>query len=246
MKQVIESIYIHVAVKIDTPKNLHEYSSSRQEEFSFDKNNRFTDYTKKNSDISFLTLDDNNQWYYITNFEINNFSELKLARQIFIPPYLNQGISLPLIKQLNSEHLIPKNQGYDKAYAHVSIKTKELSSLSPIQQSKLANVDGDDDPIVSSNLHYISNIYNNTETRFVSGIETNSFATLTENEDYYRNIHLPNVSTLYLKYFVYFREYGFVPSMQMMPKLLNNLWLSTQANKNDWNKSLLKIIPLNN
>lgn len=240
----IESIFIHIAVKIEKPKNLDAYVSTAPEDFSFDKNNRFTDYHKKNSNNSFISLDDKKQWYYFTNFEVNSFSELKLARQIFKPSYLKQELTLPLIEQLSKEDLIPRFEGYDKGYAHVSVKTKDIQSLSPIIKSRLANVDGEDDPIVSSNLHYISNTYNHTKTNFISGVETNSFATITESSDYYNSIHIPKVSNLYLKYFLYFIEHGIVPSKQMMPKLLNNLWLSTQANTNNWNRNLLKVIPL--
>jgi hypothetical protein len=240
----IENIFIHIAVKIEQPDNLNAYTSTAQEKFAFDKNNCFTDYYPKTTSNSFLTLDDKGQWYFFTHFNVHSFSELKLARQIYKPPYLKDEARLPLIEQLTKEQLIPKTEGYDKGFAHVSVKVKDLESLSPIIKSKLANADGEDDPIVSSNLHYIRNTYNGAKTHFISGIETNSFATITENEHYYNNIHIPKVSNLYLKYYVYFIEHGIVPSTQMMPRLLNNLWLSTQANTNNWNGSLFKRISL--
>jgi hypothetical protein len=240
----IESTFIHIAVKIEKPDNLDSYTSTKQEKFAFDKKTRFTDYYPKDSSNSFLTLDDKNQWYFFTHFNVNSFSELKFARQIYKPPYIEDEIRLPLMEQLAEKKFIPKEEEYDKGFAHVSVKVKDLKSLSPIVQSKLANVDGEDDPIVSSNLHYIPNTYDGAKTHFIAGTETNSFVTITENKHYYNDIHVPKISNLYLKYFVYFNEHGNVPSKQMMPRLLNNLWLSTQANTNEWNERLFKRVEL--
>lgn len=238
-------IIIHTAVKIHKPKNMHKfYHIEKTNEFAFTNNDIFIDYLI-NKSSSFLTIDNIGNCFYITNFKVSSLSELKLSRQIFKPSYLGNDVKFPLIERLNEEELVPILEGYDKAYAHVSVFTEDLNSFSSVNISRFANVDGPDDPTVVDKIHYISSYYKNYETRFVSGVETNSFLTITENKDYFYKIHIPNVSTLYLKYFIYFSEHDRIPSKQMLPKLLGNLWRSMQGNTSDFNENLFKTLCLN-
>jgi hypothetical protein len=244
MNTHIHEIYLHTAVKIHKPENLNNLTPKMSTDYVFDREDRFTDYIDNQPGIaklSYITKDDKDQYYYITGFKVCSLDELKLSRQIFVPSYLDKDDhSFPLIDRLKKENLIPIQNGFDKAYAHVSVYTKKMNLLTAIDYSRLANVDGYDDPLVIDRVNYISNYYENQETRYVSGAETNSFATISENRNYFYTIHLPNVSTLYLKYFVYFVEYQSIPSHQMMPRLLGNLWGSMIANNHNFNSYLFK------
>jgi hypothetical protein len=245
MSNQFDEIYIHLGVKVHKPECLTDYTIKNHNDFSFDKENRFLDFVKtaeNGQKSSFFTVDDTDKWYYITSFKVNSLFELKLSRQVFIPPYLDSYQSFPLMEELNIHKLIPFRQGFDKAYAHISVYSRNISSITAITQSRFANADGPDDPIVIDRIHYISNIYNGLETRFIAGTETNSFATISQNRDYFYDLHLPYVGNLYLKYFIYFNEYGIVPSKQMMPLLLENLWKSTKSSTSTFNTNLYKVI----
>lgn len=239
-----DEIYIHLGVKVHKPECLMDYTIKNHNDFSFDRENRFLDYVnsaEKSQKSSFFTVDDTNQCYYITFFKVNSLYELKLSRQIFIPQYLESYQNFPLMEELNKHKLIPIREGYDKAYAHISAYSRDINSIAPITQSRFANADGPDDPIVIDRIHYITNIFNGLETRFIAGTETNSFATISQNRDYFYDLHLPYVGNLYLKYFIYFNEYGIVPSKQMMPLLLENLWKSTKSSTSTFNTYLYKV-----
>ncbi|WLR57252.1 hypothetical protein LC048_10535 [Mesobacillus subterraneus] len=134
----------------------------------------------------------------------------------------------------------PCYEGYDKAYGHVLSLVPELDTVSAYNQSQLANYDGSDDPTIIKKIHFIENEYKGEKTRFISGFETRSFATVTENEFYAKEIHLPGNARNYLKLFVYFSRYSFLPSQQMMPRFLGNLWASTQSLNTTANPALFK------
>jgi hypothetical protein len=247
IKNQFDDIFIHLGVKVQKPESLTEYTMKNNNDYAFDKDKRFLDYvTTVESDkkSSFFTVDDMDQWYFITCLKVNSLTELKLSRQVFIPHYLESNDYFPLIEELKKQKLIPVNQGYDKAYAHISVYSSDIRSISAITHSRYANADGPDDPIVIDKIHYISNIFNDLETRFIAGTETNSFATISQNRDYFFSLHLPHVGDLYLKYFIYFNEYGTVPSKQMMPLLLKNLWKSTKGSTSNFNTNLFKTASL--
>lgn len=134
----------------------------------------------------------------------------------------------------------PLYEGHDKAYGHALALSDNLSSVPAFQQARLANYDGSDDPTIIKRIHYIQNEYKGEFTRFITGFETRSFATYTENEYYAREIHLPNNARTYLKLFVYFSRYGTLPSQQMMPRFLANLWASAQSLNTAANPALYK------
>jgi hypothetical protein len=244
MSSPFDEIIIHLGVKVHKPECLMDYTMKNHHDFSFDKDNRFLDYVKttdNGQNSSFFTVDDMDQCFYMTSFKVNSLFELKLSRQVFIPQYLESYHSFPLIEELNKHKLIPVRQGYDKAYAHISVYTRDINSINATTQSRFANADGPDDPIVIDKIHYITNIFNGLETRFVAGTETYSFATISQNRGYFYELHLPYVGNLYLKYFIYFNEFGIVPSKQMMPLLLENLWKSTKGNTSSFNTNLYKV-----
>lgn len=233
-------MYIHLAVPIQKPSELADYIHKPLEPFIFDQDSRFMVY-RKNHDNYYLVCDDQEKWYYFTSFTGQDFNFIKYARQIYRPAYLSKEQVLPLIIELKEKRFLPIKDRFDKAFAHTSIFVKSLDELSLAEQLKLANVDGNDDPQVLSTIHYIENNYQGLRTRFISGFETKSFATVSENLYYFENIHLQNVSWTYLQYFIYFEQYKIIPSEQMMARLLGNLWTSTKMMESDWNSSLLKI-----
>ncbi|PLT33213.1 hypothetical protein CUU64_15325 [Bacillus sp. V5-8f] len=236
-------IYLHTGIKVSVPEYLNKLNRKEIEPFAFDQN-VYNDYVINEKEQAWLSINHNGDCFFITSFQVQTLAELKLARQAFIPEYLDQDLKYPLIEKMNHLKLTPISDGFDKAFAHVSVFLTDIQSLSPKQQSRFANADGDDDPIVIDKLNYISNFYNKKETRFLAGAESFSFATISENEEYFYKIHLPNTSILYLNFYLYFMEYGKIPSKQMMPRLLGNLWRSMQSNRNDFNPLLFKTMDL--
>ncbi|MBX9974763.1 hypothetical protein [Cytobacillus firmus] len=147
---------------------------------------------------------------------------------------------LPLVYLMEKVNIRPQYEGHDKAYGHAFALSENLSSVPAFLQARIANYDGSDDPTIIKKIHYIQNEYSGKSTRFISGFETRSFATITENEYYAREIHLPNNARTYLKLFVYFSRYGTLPSQQMMPRFLANLWASAQSLNTAANPALYK------
>lgn len=231
--------YSEVAVPIEAPFGFMP-TKETELDFSFDKKDRFKDYMMEKEGESYtVSLDDKGQWYFFMSFVCDSLDELKLSRQIFRPPYLKEE-TLLLVDLLEDLNLTPLYEGHDKAYGHVLSLVPELDSVPAFQQARLANYDGTDDPTIIKKIHFIENEYNGEKTRFISGFETRSFGTVSENEFYAREIHLPNNARTYLKLFIYFSRYGIMPSEQMMPRFLANLWASTQSLNNDANPALFK------
>ncbi|USK47716.1 hypothetical protein LIT38_13940 [Bacillus sp. CMF12] len=231
--------FSEVCVPIQIPYGFSP-AEKEQSDFTFDREDRFIDYRieKVGQDYD-VSLDDNGQWYFFTSFVCDSLDELKLSRQIFRPPYLKNE-ELPLVDIMESVNIRPLYEGHDKAYGHAFALSENLSSVPAFRQARLANFDGSDDPTIIKKIHYIQNEYNGKSTRFISGFETRSFATITENEYYAREIHLPNNARTYLKLFVYFSRYGTLPSEQMMPRFLANLWASAQSLNTTANPALYK------
>lgn len=234
--------HITVAVPIFEPLLNNNYIIQNEENYNFDTHKRFSTYVKPSQPyLCMLVKDDCNNWFYFTSFTVSTLSEVKLARQIFIPEYMKPShVTSPLQQRLQKENLKPFENGFDKAFAHTALYVDDLQHISSLEQARIAFIDGADDPQIATTLHYIKNTYNSLETRFIAGAETHSFATVTENKYYYENIHIPVVSTLYLQYFIYYVIHDIVPSKQMMPRLLANLWRSQQALRNDWNPNLIQ------
>ncbi|MED3660541.1 hypothetical protein NST62_02100 [Ureibacillus sp. FSL K6-8385] len=201
----------------------------------FDSPFRFVDYLYKEKFL--LTADDQGDWYLLHIFDCENSEHLSGSRQIIRHDYLKDQ-KLPLIDLIEESGLSTNVRGYDKAFAHGLCFVENLDEISFIFQQQIANYDGAHDPIVSPSMHYIENIYNGERTRFIAGVETFSFATVTENRYYCEEIWPNSTAFLYLKLFIYFKKYRAVPSNQMMARLLCNLWASAEAMNNQFNPNL--------
>jgi hypothetical protein len=231
--------YSEVAVPIQHPFGFVPVGEE-QRDFTFDRDDRFGDYLiEKDGKLYTVSLDDKGNWFFMTSFECDSLDELKLSRQIFRPAYLKDK-ELPLIDLLEQLRLEPIYEGHDKAYGHVLSIVPQIDSVQASSQGQLANFDGCDDPTIIKKIHFIENELNGEKTRFISGFETRSFATITENKYYAKNIHLPGNARNYLKLFVYFSRYGILPSQQMMPRFLANLWASAQSLNRTANPALYK------
>ncbi|MFF2091213.1 hypothetical protein [Paenibacillus sp. NPDC058174] len=216
---------LNTITPIEKPKKKMIVERLTNDKFLFDIENRFVKYTVPTTDLV-LYMDDSNNWYLSKTFNAKNLTEIKYARQAYKPSYITSEDKFPLISYMMENGLNPSEQGYDKAFAHLGVFTNDILALSERFQSQCANIDGEDDPQVVHSLHFLSTFYNNLETRFITGWETNSFSTITENEYYYKNIHLRTTAEIYLLFFVYLINYKILPSNQMLPKLLGNLWRS--------------------
>lgn len=236
----MNNFFSEICVPIQTPFG---FKPAEQEpfDFTFDRKDVFIDcQIEKDGQVYDISQDDNGQWYLFKSFGCDSLDELKLSRQIFRPPYLHNE-NLPLVDLMEGADIHPLYEGHDKAYGHALALTDNLSSVPAFRQARLANYDGSDDPTIIKRIHYIQNEYKGESTRFISGFETRSFATLTENEYYAREIHLPKNARTYLKLFVYFSRYGRLPSQQMMPRFLANLWASAQTLNTSANSALYKM-----
>jgi hypothetical protein len=232
-------LYSEIAVPIEPPFGIMPGKESERD-FTFDKEDRFQDYKLEKDGHSYdISVDDHGQWYFFTSIECHSLDELKLSRQIFRPPYLNDE-KLKLVDLMDELDINPFYEGHDKAYGHVLSIIHKMDSVSAFTQARLANYDGSDDPTIIKKIHFIENEFNGEKTRFISGFETRSFATVTENDFYAKEIHMPGNARNYLKLFVYFSRYGVLPSQQMMPRFLGNLWASTQSLNTSANPALFK------
>lgn len=237
-------IYTDIMVPIEHPGMLSEFKRVELEPYMFDEPDRFKVYRHPECSYSILK-DDRNQWYFSIRWETNTLTEVKYARQVHRPSYINDDTLLKLVDFLEKSTFTPQLEDFDKAFIHTTMFVGKLDEIPLSRQLRIANADGEDDPAVVKNVHYIENIFNGQRTRFLAGFETYSIATITENRHYLEKIHLPASAFLYLQYFVYFQQYGFVPSKQMMARLLENLWASTQSRNTRWNTSLLTVEPVN-
>ncbi|OES44032.1 hypothetical protein BA724_12355 [Domibacillus iocasae] len=227
-------------VPIKYPGGLSGYEPVKQEPYMFDQQACFALYRHEEQPHSIMK-DDHDQWYFAIRWKLDTLTEVKYARQIHRPSYMAENTTLKLVDYLAKISCTPQMNDFDKAFVHTTVFADKLDDVPLDRQLRMANADGEDDPSVIQTVHSIENKYNGQRTRFLSGFETYSIATLTENRDYLEHIHLPASAFLYLQYFVYFKQYGRIPSKQMMARLLGNLWASTQAMNSAWNSSLLTI-----
>ncbi|WP_059172789.1 hypothetical protein [Bacillus sp. FJAT-27445] len=234
--------YIHIAVPVEKPGStyMNGMEKVKAEPFMFDIRDRFRLFHREGDPVLQLAEDDRGNWYFMTFFTSKSLSGLKWSRQSARPAYVEEGTTLPLISLLEEEGLKPKEDGFDKAFAHTSVLVENLSNFPPEMQARLANTDGEDDPTVVGNIHFLRNTFEGKETRYICGAETGSFATATENGPYFKDIHLETNAFLYLLFFVYFQENNELPSKQMVPRLLGNLWASKQMLNSNWNPTLLE------
>ncbi|MFC7371677.1 hypothetical protein ACFQPF_08310 [Fictibacillus iocasae] len=241
------SFLLHMIVPVQQPSDLDRSETRELPLYEFDRSNCFIEYCDGDDSIF---LDDMGQWYYYTAFACKSLTEVKYARQIFKPPYWDEEEKeneLKLVHRLEEKGYKPSQPYFDKAYAHVTVLADTLEEWEVIRQSRLAHCDGEDDPQVSHALHFIETTYDGKRARFVPGWESNSFASITENKSFYDTILVPVSGKLYLLYYTYWLHYGEVPSKQMMPRLLGNLWKSSSSafTPASYNPLLFQRIPLN-
>jgi hypothetical protein len=229
---------LHVTVPIKRPAHL----LSTRERCAWLEDHYMFDLPMWQHDFPGFQLIESDRGFYwlAASFTLNNPNEGKRMRQISRPAYMDERVDLPLADLISRHRLEPLHPTFDKADAQLSLLVPSLASLDTLALARFAQLDGDDDPQIAHQLHFLENRFAQQSTLFISGWETRSFATVTENDGYYRDIHLPHVATLYTLLFSWFKQFGNVPSTQMMPRLLGNLWRSTESRATDWNASLIQ------
>jgi hypothetical protein len=231
--------------RIEAPKDsdIRQLKKESLPLYELNKKDLFTAYSTPTGEYLFLS--ENNQWYAAGHFIKNTLHGLKYGRQTFRPPYKKiSDDELSFITMLESNGWTPSDSQYDKAICHTVLEVDSINDVSLYTQSRLAHADGDDDPQVAHSLHYIESVLEGKRSRFISGWESHSFATITESESFCDNILLPVSSWLYLLYYTHFiHNEGEIPSYQMMPRLLGNLWASTSKSYG-YNERLIHIQPL--
>lgn len=235
----ISRICIHTLVAIKRP-SFEVTLEAQQTDYFFDRHNRYSLFTLPGTSARFHQ-DDSGQWYLSFDFKLATTHDIARYRRIRLLPYSSTATTYPLIGFIQNHEIELDSEHFDKAYVHSSILVNNLSAFSVLNQSRCANADSEDDPQIASAIHFLENTHNGKHTRFISGWETRSFATVTENEYYFEQIHLPHAAEKYLLLFAYFHKHRLIPSSQMMPNLLGNLWASTQASNRNWNKELVRI-----
>jgi hypothetical protein len=222
-------IHTFSLAQIDPPeeKTLRFFKKVMLPSYEMNQNNLFQAF-RSEANVRLFHYNDS-QWYAGLHMVSGSFNEVKYGRQTFRPPYKDNALpELSFVEMLDKNGWKSANPHYDKAFCHVAIEVDDLANLPHVLQSRLAHADGDDDPQVAHSLHYLESELDGKRTRFISGWESHSFATITESTDYFNNILMPVTSWLYLLYYVHFiQRKGIIPSDQMMPRLLGNLWAST-------------------
>ncbi|WP_083207726.1 hypothetical protein [Fictibacillus arsenicus] len=238
-------IHTFVLAAIEAPDNqiIDFLTQEKLPDYEFNKKDLFTAYSLSSGERLFK--DQNDQWYAAAHFVKESLHNVKYGRQTFRPPYKEiPAQELSFVEILEKNDWVPLNAHYDKSLCHVVAEAGNLDEISLEMQSRLAHADGDDDPQVAHSLHFIESKLNGKRSRFISGWESHSFATITESSDFADDILMPVSSWLYLLYFSYFLDNnGSIPSDQMMPRLLGNLWASTMKGL-PYNKDLIQIQPL--
>ncbi|MFD1357165.1 hypothetical protein ACFQ4X_04570 [Fictibacillus halophilus] len=238
-------IHTFVLAAIEAPDNqiIDSLTQEKLPDYEFNKKDLFTAYSLSSGERLFK--DQNDQWYAAAHFVKDSLHNVKYGRQTFRPPYKDiPSEELSFVEILEKNDWVPMNAHYDKALCHVIAEVGKLDEISLEMQSRLAHADGDDDPQVAHSLHFIESKLDGKRSRFISGWESHSFATITESSDFADDILMPVSSWLYLLYFSYFLDNnGSIPSDQMMPRLLGNLWASTMKEL-PYNKDLIRIQPL--
>ena len=212
--------------------------------YFFDHVTRFSHYEffQQNENLDILK-DDLNQWYFISKMHCDNLRQLKAFRQIH-PESTALYKSLPLVDILEHFNLQLDIHDYDKAFSHVLCLTDNIDSIPLHTQMHIANYESESDPILTAEMHYFHTVEEGARTRFISGIESRSFATITESKHFAEEVWEKHIGITYLKLFLYYKQYKTIPSHQMMAKLLCNLFASTEALNYTSNPSLYKILEL--
>lgn len=212
--------------------------------YFFDRITRFSHYefSEKNENFDILK-DDFNQWYFIDTMPVQNLYQLKSFRQVHHKS-TELYKRLPIVDLLAKFNLELAVHDYDKAFGHVFCVTDNLDSIPLHTQMQIANYIDESEPLLKSSVHYFTTIEENLRTRFIAGVESRSFATVTENKSYDNATWLKNDGINYLKLFLYFKQYKKTPSHQQIARLLCNLWASTEALNNDANPNLYEKVEL--
>ncbi|MFG6494455.1 hypothetical protein P8610_03800 [Fictibacillus sp. UD] len=234
------TIFVMTAVETPNEQTMSKLIEQDLPHYEFSKRGLFAGYSLETGERLFK--DENDTWYVCSSFEKKTLHEIKYGRQTYAPPYAEiPSEQLSFVEMLESYELKPLNSHYDKGLCHVIAEVENLDPIPLELQSRLAHADGDDDPQVAHSLHYIESKLAGKRSRFISGWESHSFTTITESREYADEILFPVSSWLYLLYFQYFLQHnGTIPSDQMMPRLLGNLWASTMKDI-PYNKELLQI-----
>ena len=212
--------------------------------YFFDHVTRFSHYEffQQNENLDILK-DDLNQWYFISKMHCDNLRQLKAFRQIH-PESTALYKSLPLVDILEHFNLQLDIHDYDKAFGYALCLTDNIDSIPIHTQMHIANYESESDPILTAEMHYFHTVEEGARTRFISGIESRSFATITESKHFAEEVWEKHIGITYLKLFLYYKQYKTIPSHQMMAKLLCNLFASTEALNYTSNPSLYKILEL--
>ena len=213
-------------------------------DYFFDHVTRFSHYEffEQNENLDILK-DDSNHWYFISKMQCDNLQQLQAFRQIHPEPTALYK-TLPLVDILERFNLQLDIYNYDKAFGHVLCLTDNIDKIPLHTQMHIANYESQNAPILATEIHYLQVIEEGARTRFISGIESRSFATITENQYFAEEIWEKHIGVTYLKLFLYYKQYKSIPSHQTMAKLLCNLFASTEALNHTANPALYKTIEL--
>lgn len=212
-------------------------------DYFFDRVTRFSHYefSDKNENFDILK-DDLNQWYFVDKMDCNTLQQLKTFRQVHPEPTALYK-HLPLTDMLKEFNLELSLYDYDKAFGHVLYVVDNIDSIPLHIQIQMANYAAEDDPILSTQMHFFNTLEEGIRTRFIAGIESQSFATITESKQYAEQWE-KHIGITYLKLFLYYKQYKKIPSKQMMAKVLCNLFASTESLTNVSNPALYKTLEL--
>lgn len=212
-------------------------------DYFFDRVTRFSHYefSDKNENFDILK-DDLNQWYFIDKMVCNTLQQLKIFRLVHPEPTALYK-HLPLTDLLERFNLELAMHDYDKAFGHVLCTVDNIDAIPIHLQMQMANYAAEDDPILSTQMHYVNTIEEGARTRLITGIESRSFATITESKQYAEQWE-KHIGITYLKLFLYYTRYKKIPSNQMMPKVICNLFASTESLTNIANPALYKTLDL--
>lgn len=201
----------------------------RPRSYFFDRVTRFSHYEFSDQNENFDILkDDLNQWYFIDKMPCINLTQLKSFRQVH-----NKSTELykrlPIIELLERFNLELAMHDFDKAFAHALCIVDNIDQVPLHTQQHIANFTDETDQVIINEMHYLQTIEDGLRTRYITGTETRSFATITENKAFAENEWQKGIGINYLKLFLYYKQYNKIPSNQMMAKLLCNLWASSEA-----------------
>lgn len=237
-------MHIFLSVPIVPPEDMPQgdWEAVEQGDYDLDRPDRYERLTLGEDEYVFR--DDQQQFCYVLSAPCESMDEAKRWRQTRRPRYMVNE-RLPLLERMEALRFQPRIEGYDKALAHLTVYIDRLTGHegSSVRLSRWANLDGYDDPLVVMANHYLTNRYGVNLSYHLAGFGTHSFATVTDNQFYWQQLLKPRLGILYLLYYTYWVTHRTVPSRQMMPMLLENLWRSTTI-RDVYNPALLTISPI--